>query len=127
MKKAIVYTIGILLVLFLMGAILWAFLGEVEDGGRVYALLSVLEIVLWGVCAILLLVVSIAYWGGIAKLIDKYIKNAPKWLYWLVFIIYAVVGIWMECKLCNIGDYMEKQYKIYQYQKKFEYKYNVDL
>lgn len=113
---------------FMLGGVLfWAFLCDVEDNGKEYALLEVFAVVLWGIFAILALALNIAYWSGIAKLIDRYTKNASKWVSYLLLVIYAALGIWLECKLCNVGNYIEEQYKDYLFQKKFEYKYHIDL
>lgn len=114
--------------IFILGGILfWVFLCDVESNGKEYALLEVFAVVLWGVFAILALVLNIAYWAGIARLIGKYTKNAPKWFCYILLVVYAALGIWLECKLCDGGKYIEEQYKEYQFQKKFEYKYHVDF
>lgn len=114
--------------IFILGGILfWVFLCDVESNGKEYALLEVFAVVLWGIFAILALALNIAYWAGIARLIDKYTKNAPKWFCYILLVIYAALGIWLECKLYDGGKYIEEQYKEYQFQKKFEYKYHVDF
>lgn len=65
--------------------------------------------------------------GRIGHLLEKALKNASKWLLYMVFVLYAAIGIYLEIKLGDGAKRLEDWYKDYQYQKEFEYKYKVDL
>lgn len=115
------------LFLFVIGGFFfWLFLDDVEDNGKEYALLEVFAVVLWGIFAILALALNIAYWAGIAKLIDKYLKNVSKHINYIVIAIYVILGVWLECKLVNGAELLEKQYKDYQFQLEFEHKHHIN-
>jgi hypothetical protein len=118
----------LLIIPFALACILfWTFLGEVEEYGREYALLSVGAVFFWGIFGILALSLNIAYWAGVGHLLEKALKNASKWLLYMVFVLYAAIGIYLEIKLGDGAKRLEDWYKDYQYQKEFEYKYKVDL
>ena len=125
MKKAIIYVIVISFCLFIVGALFWIFLEDVEERGKECALLSVLSVFLYGIFAIVALSLNIAYWMGIAHLLEKIIRNAPKWLFYIISGLYVGIGIYLEVKLCHASTCLEEKYKAYQFQKEFEYKYHI--
>lgn len=115
------------LFLFVIGGFFfWLFLDDVEKYGKVHALLGGGYIFFWAIGSLLFLCLNVAYWGGIAKLIGKYLKNVSKYINYIVIAIYVILGIWLECKLVNGAELLEKQYKDYQFQLEFEHKHHIN-
>lgn len=105
----------------------WAFLGSVEDNGKEYALLSILEIVVYGFLALLFLIFSAGYWCGIGMLIDKRFPNLPKWANYIMLVIMGVIYVLLLFKIIDGGKSFKTKYDDYKYQKKFEYERGVEL
>ena len=117
------------LLVLIGGAICWAFLGEVEENGRAYVLVGALKVVLYLVCVIVFLAFNIFYFSdkAIPKKLDSWLKKQNK------VVDYAFFGLWIAIYLCVVmtgykfvswcSDGLEN----YQFQKKFDHKYKVDL
>lgn len=105
----------------------WAFLGSVEENGKEYALLGVLEIVMYGFFALLFLLFNAGYWCGIGMLMDKRFPNLPKWANYTTLAIMAIVYVWLLYEIIDGGKILEEKYNDYKYQKKFEYERGVEL
>lgn len=110
-----------------IGIFFWTFLGDVEENGKEYALLSAFKLVIWAVFAIVALLFNAGYWGGIGMLLDKYFPNMPKWASNTILVVMVCVYILLIPLVIDLGERFNSWYDDYQFQKKFEYQYNVEL
>lgn len=101
----------------------WGFFGSVEENGKEYALLSVLEIVMYGFFALLFLLLNAGYWCGIGMFMDKRFPNLPKWANYITLAIVAIIYVCLLFVTIYGGKILEEKYSDYKYQKKFEYEW----
>ena len=124
MKKYFWYSLPVLMIVV---PLFWAFLKDVEENGAVYGLLDIAEGVL--VIFVIILVLSLfgLFVGYIPHRADKYVKKLPTWLQNLIIVAYTGLVLYLAYLFVNGIGSAEDLYKDYQFQKKFEHKYNVDL
>ena len=125
MKKGccIAFSIGFIPLALLF----WGLLKDVEENGAVYGLLDIAEGFLVIFVIILVLALFGLFVGYIPHRADKYVKKLPTWLQNLIIILYTGLVLYLAHLFINGIGSIEDLYKDYQFQKKFEHKYNVDL
>lgn len=67
--------------------------------------------VLYPIIALLGLVINAYYWGGILKLLGKLENKLPYLIIGGLAAVYLVVGIWLDIKLIDLAEYIDKWYK----------------
>lgn len=116
-------------IVLILGAIIWGFLGVVEESGRESALIVVLKGVLCIFGLVVFMAFNVFYFSDKAmpKKLDGWIKKQCKLVQYTFLALWLGLYLFIVLTGYKFASWCSSELDYYQFETEFEHKHNIDL